>query len=383
MGTVLFINKYPLVESYSILQKIDGQMQALVNLGYEVEYISFDHEFVYLNTVNTKERIKIKKTFLGKTRLYYHLFSYFDIYHSVKKVLDKKKYDFVYFRYSPLSYTGYSMCKKLNRNSKIVVEISTYPLGREKPENILRAIYWKYSEYWNRKTAQFVDLYTLIGEKANSFRGVKAINIDNGVSIENIPKIQHENTSKIHILTVASMCTWQGYDRIIEGMSKWTSINRNNVIIDLVGGEGDGSLALWKNMVRNYGLEDNIFFHGRRTGKDLDELFNRATIGLGSLGMYRRGFSTASILKIREYVARGLPFVYANDDPNINSKCWWAKELPNNSEAIDMEEVYQFSLAVQNWNYAEVGEVMREYARKFMTWEVQFEKIIAQLKGIK
>lgn len=380
MGRVLFINKYPLIESYSIIQKIDGQMRAVSRLGYEVDYITFDHKYVYLNTFSEDKKTVIKKAFLGKTKLYYHLFSFFDIYNAAKKIVNQSKYDFVYFRYSPLSYTGYSMCKKLNKNSKIVVEISTYPLGREKPKNILRAIYWKYSEYWNRKSAKFVDLYTLIGEKADSFRGVKAINIDNGVSLKDIPKIQHENTSKIHILTVASMCTWQGYDRIIEGMAKWTSTNRKKVIIDLVGGEGDGSLALWKNMVCDYGLEDNILFHGRKIGKDLDELFNQATIGLGSLGMYRRGFSTASILKIREYVARGLPFVYANDDPNINSKCWWAKELPNNSEAIDMEDVYQFALAVQNWNYADVGSVMREYAKKYMSWEVQFEKIIAQLK---
>ena len=380
MKNILFVMKYPIEEKYSIKQKLDGEMAAVSKLGYGVYFISFDKKYLYLNHGLSKEIIC--KTTFGKSKAYYHLISFYDIYKAARKVINENDIDYVYFRYGPLNLKGYQFFKTAYSKSKLIVEIPTFPLGREKQKTTMRRLYMKFSEGWWRRASKYISLFTIIGEKADSYLGVPALNIDNAVAVENIPFRNpiKPSDAKIHILAVASMCKWHGYDRIIKSLSNLQFPNRSEFILDLVGDEGDGSLNDWKKLVADSGLQDQVIFHGKMTGESLTHMFEIATIGLCSLAMSRTNFYSGSVLKLREYMARGLPFVYAHDDPDIFPEMPWCLKIDNNEEPVDMNLVLDFIRRVKD--DPEVSSSMRKYASENMTWEVQFKKVFTKLEGL-
>lgn len=61
----------------------------------------------------------------------------------------------------------------------------------------------------------------------------------------------------------------------------------------------------------------NVVFHGRQPPDKMPELLARADIGLANLELEDIGMRRPSPLKVREYVAAGLPCVLAHDDPDL------------------------------------------------------------------
>ncbi len=374
---VLFIMKYPLVDQYSIMQKLNGEINAVRNLGHEPYYISFDREFLYLD--NGSERKKIQKTTFGHMPGYFHTIVFYDIYHASRKVILENHFDVVYFRHSPLNPPGKKMMKAANKKSKLVVEISSFPPYTEKAKNKIRALYHMRSKKMWEKCAKYVSLFTGIGDYANEYLGRPFLNIDNGIDVSLIPPREEiTNTDdKIHLLGVASMCEWHGYERIIRGLAEWKNENAKQYIIDLVGDDGDGSLTKWKKLTTDLGMERQVVFHGRMTGDALTYMYNQATIGLCSLALYKIGFQTGSVLKLREYMARGLPFIYAHEDPHMTEDMPWCIRIPNNEEPVQMDKVDIFAKQIKT--VRDMSIKMREYARKNMTWEAQFSAIFTKL----
>lgn len=369
--------KYPLEEQYSVVSKFNGQMQALENMGHEVSYLSFDRKHIYYNHNNGREIIQ--QTTLGNSKLYYHFLSFYDIYKAAKKIVETYDFDLVYFRFGPLNQMGKSLFKTVSKKAVLVVEIPTFPPDREKQKTALRRIYMKYSDKCWQNVSKYISLFTIIGEKANSYLGVPTLNIDNGVFVDTIPEKKQETPSdgKIHLLAVASMSKWHGYDRIIKGLADWNNAKSRNYVIDMVGDEGDGSLTEWKKMSEDYSIGEQVHFHGRMTGDPLTGMFNIATLGVGSLGMFRNSMGNGSNLKIREYTARGLPFIYAHDDPGIDENLPWCIQFPNNETPIDMERVDRFIDSLSGEN--NIISQMRAYAKQHMSWESQFEKVFQKL----
>ena len=373
MKKMLYIVRYPLNKVYSIKQKLDGQIDAWSKLDYNVSYLCYDSKCIYLS--KNKELIQIKKKRRTDTNSYFHIFSYFDLYRLSKKIIKNEKYDFIYIRSAPVNLAALKMIKKASYSTKIVVEIPSFSIkGKEKPKNFLRLLYGYYSNIiWNR-ISKYVDLFVLIGEQAKTFLGRPAININNGVNVDNIPIKKNEYDGKIHILAVASMSEWHGYDRLINGFFRWNSNEKAKYIIDLVGDEGDGSIDKWKNLVNSLNLSNQVIFHGKKVGNELNNLYDYATIGVSSLGFFRIGFHTGSVLKLREYMARGLPFIYAHDDPDLYGDYEWCLHVPNDSSFLDMNIVDSFIQKVLIDD--SIKYRMREYAIQNMSWEKQFEKVI-------
>ena len=377
---VLFVMKYPLVDQYSIMQKLNGEINAVRNLGHEVYYISFDRNYLYLD--NGNERVKLKKTTLGHIPNYFHTIVFYDIYNAARKAIHDNNFDIVYFRHSPLNYSGYKMIKEAHKKAKLVVEISSFPPFTEKAKNIFRILYQMISKKWWKQSAKYVSLFTGIGEAAEEYLDRPFLNIDNGIDISLIPSRRNVEKidNKIHLLGVASMSEWHGYERIIIGLAAWKSKKAEEYVIDLVGDEGDGSLSRWKDLTRNLGLENQVLFHGRMTGDKLTEMYNRATVGLSSLALYKIGFQTGSVLKLREYMARGLPFIYAHNDPHMIEDFPWCLHIPNDDSAVNMEYVDEFVSRIKG--ESDLPERMRKYAKEKMTWEHQFKKIFDRIEAL-
>lgn len=370
--------KYPICLNYSVKSKFDDQMEAVRNLGFQVFFIQWDgSKFILTDGAAVSEVVLENKYIFNKER-YFHTKYFVDMFRSVKKTLELENFEYIYMRYMPLFINEEKLFRRLKlQGTKIVIEFPTYPFEREVTRNILRKGAGKIWKRNMRKIYNYIDCFTIIGEDIpERYQDVPVIEFENCINVGRIP-LRKPNLvrDEVHLLGVASMATWHGYDRIIKGLEKYRG--DFSVFFHLVGDEGDGSLEKWKKMTKTLNLTDRVFFHGAKYGNELNILFDSCDIAIGSLAFYRTNFSKGSPLKIREYMARGIPFVYGYEDVGLPNNLPFSMNVDNSNSAVNIEQIVQFALTMRN--DSSIPQQMRKFAEEKMTWRLQFEKLFRAL----
>lgn len=356
--------------------KFDGQINGLKKLGYDVHYLAYDDKSFYLVTNN--ERIYLNKVILGNSGLYFHTKYFSDLCkNAITVIKNNNEYDFVYIRAMYLGLSGVRLYKKIfNEKIPIIVEIPTYIAnGSEKYKNWVRKIASVYFDGCKMLSTKYVSLFTLIGDRANTYMHRPAINIENGINVDSCsirkPKLDPE---AIHLVSVSSMAYWHGYDRLIRGLGNYQEGNFK-VIYHVIG---DGVMNKpWRELSEQLGVANRVLFHGAMFGEELYSFLNTCDVGIGSLGSYLQFMDITLELKIREYMAIGLPFIYAAEDPSIDDQMEYCVRIPNDSSDVDISTIIEFALKMRKEMNA--SQKMRTYATQFMSWESQWEKIINRL----
>ena len=201
----------------------------------------------------------------------------------------------------------------------------------------------------------------------------KSIKIGNGINI-NLTTPLVEKTLRddsLNLIAVAQLAGWHGYDRLISAIAllkdKYPEFKVSLKIV------GDGTaLPKLKSLVSNFKLEDNVVFTGFLYGKDLDDAFEGMHLAVASLGLYRIGLSEASVLKTREYMARGLCVIGVGKDPDFPDNSPYRFLVPNNDEIEVLSElIYKLKDEV-----LPSPKEVRGYAQKNLTLKAKVEKIL-------
>lgn len=373
---LLYVMRYDLEEHFNLKTKFDGQLAAFRNLGYDVYYIAYDREYFYL--------VKNEKKIIGKTHFsvpnYIHTLFYVDLNCMVMKVMKKTKWEYVYWRSAPCWTTTLLAARSIQHNgAKYIFEFPTYTTVREKSFSKLRELFYIYSDFWQKKVEKYVSCFVMIGEDAGGeYRGKPAINISNGINLEALPvRTPKEDPECIHILALASMSYWHGYDRLINSLANYDG--NQKIMIHMVGGNDGGYLSEWKELTDQLGLNEQVIFHGPKSGAELEEIFDLCDIGINSMGMYRKGFTMTSELKAREYAARGLPFVCSVQDPALvdHKKNLWL-QISNDDSIPNMDEIVDFVMKMRVDPDHTVK--LRKYAQDHMTWESQYKQVFKRIE---
>lgn len=66
-------------------------------------------------------------------------------------------------------------------------------------------------------------------------------------------------------------------------------------------------------------IPDNIVFHGFLAGKEYRQILSKADVGVGTLALHRNRMEEGSPLKVREYLAYGLPVILGYQDTDLNN----------------------------------------------------------------
>ena len=83
-------------------------------------------------------------------------------------------------------------------------------------------------------------------------------------------------------------------------------------------------------------VSQNMKFHGFLSREAYRSILERCSAGLSTLCLYEKGLEEASSLKVREYLALGLPVIIAHKDTTIGgSGKSWLLEIANNSENVE------------------------------------------------
>ncbi len=291
--------------------------------------------------------------------------------------------DFVYVRKILTDRKFYKFCKYVKKrrpDCKIIVEIHTWPYDRIKSKVLGDVFLFKDKYYNSKKTNKLVDRYVTYSDD-NTIFGVQTIIVKNGTNVDAIKMRtpQRRDDKTINLIWVAFFGVQHGVERVIYGLKEYyANENKSNLEDVQLHMIGDGSvISQIKEMVKNYGLESKVHFYGYKYGDELDKLYDMCDIGLSIFGFYKAGVNRSSALKVREYLAKGLPVVSGCKEDafdGVNSD--YFLEYPNDDSIIDMTKVVEFYHRIYDNKSQEcVVKEIREFAKKTVDMETAMKPV--------
>lgn len=254
--------------------------------------------------------------------------------------------DFLYIRkpiYFSKEFVRFLKKKKQeNRKLRVLVEIPTYPYEQEYT-GVLRPLIWKERGVLG-ELADVVDrVVDLSG--ADEIFGIPTIQITNGIDLDEIKprhsRVMHGDKT-VNLACAATFADWHGVDRVLRGLKEYQERGGvRNVVVHLMG-EGP-EIDNLKRMAHYFGIENRVVFYGRCDQSMMDKIYDQCSMGIASLGMHRIGLSLASTLKTREYLAKGLPFVYSGEiDVFEGSQIDFCHRISEDDDPLDITKLIAF-----------------------------------------
>ena len=262
---------------------------------------------------------------------------------------------------------------------KCVTEIPTYPYDQEFKGYPLKYMIPLYIDMmFRRALATKMEAIVTFSNKDSIF-GKRTIRISNGIDLDSIPLHNPKKQQDIHLIAVAEIHYWHGFDRLVAGLGEYYKSNPNGrkVYFHVVGWEDDrgttsnGYLTV-EQMAKKYGIEKYIINHGKLFGGKLDDVFNQCVFAIGSLGRHRSGITEIKTLKNREYAARGISFIYSENDSDFDDKPYIIKATADESP-INVGEIINY-IDNHDFNPAEIRKTVEH-----LSWKYQMEKVITEI----
>lgn len=80
----------------------------------------------------------------------------------------------------------------------------------------------------------------------------------------------------------------------------------------------------------------NLTTHGFLARAEYEPLLTRADFGIGTLALHREGATETAPLKLREYLAYGLPIIVAQEDPDLTrAPSWFVLRIANEESNVE------------------------------------------------
>ena len=269
---------------------------------------------------------------------------------------------------------------KLNkRGIKCITEIPTYPYDSEFKGYPLKYKIPLYIDKLFRKAlAKKMEAIVTFSNEETIF-GKRTICISNGIDLDSIPIHNPKKQNDIHLIAVAEIHYWHGFDRLVAGMGEYYKLNPDarKVFFHVVGWEDDrgttsnGYLTV-EQTAKKYNIGQYVVNHGKLFGDKLDEVFNQCVFAIGSLGRHRSGITNIKTLKNREYAARGIPFIYSETDNDFEDKPYIIK-APADESPINIRQIIDF-IDTHDVNPTEIRNTVEH-----LSWRFQMEKVVREI----
>jgi glycosyltransferase involved in cell wall biosynthesis len=200
-----------------------------------------------------------------------------------------------------------------------------------------------------------------------------AATVSNGVDVARVaPTGFAPAGAELQIAFVASAyAPWHGVDRLLRGLDAYRG-NRP-LRVHMVGAASPPTPPPAGGRV-------TLQYHGTLLGSALDDVLRTCTVGVSSLAMFRTGLRQAAVLKTRDYMARGLPFVYGYEEVDVPADAPYALRVPPSDEPLDIEQVVAFADSVSD--RPDLAREMRAFALRELDWSIklgQLERFAASL----
>ena len=350
-----------------ITRKVYAEIDAFRKQGYEVYYSGYLEDGVAIFD-NDDKIIKRRKFWIADERIS-HLTRRGKIMNLCIDYM--KEYDglfsFSYARYHFFDRKYVALLNAMNEKSeKVVVEAHSTPKF-PKDWSLMRYVGWKDS-IWNKYAKQYIHLVASMSDE-DTLWGVKTIKISNGIDVNSIRKHDYKgNPEDLNLIAVSFEGPVHGYDRVLRGMYEYYERGgRRNIYFHIVG----TTMTSTDHLITSLNLDERCIKYGKKMGEELDDIYDKANMGVGCLANHRIGSTFGSALKTKEYIAKGIPFIYGWKEKVLeNFKYGLSFEL--SETPIDMRQVLAFYDALPKEGLA---DKIREHLNYEDTWEYQMKKV--------
>jgi hypothetical protein len=209
--------------------------------------------------------------------------------------------------------------------------------------------------------------------------GQRTIRISNGVDMDSIPLHQYQKPSdnSIHLIGVAEVHYWHGFDRLIAGLGEYYKTTRHprQVFFHIVGGVWKSEMydsmhaPGFSELMDKYGIWDKVIFHDQLFGEQLNTVFNQCCFAIGSLARHRSGITAIKTLKNREYATRGIPFIYSEQDSDFDQQPYVIKAVPDESP-IAIQQIIDF-IDLHQFHPQEIRNTVEH-----LSWKIQMKRVL-------
>ena len=371
---ILFFVYHGFSEHSGISKKIHYQVKGLKENGYDVRLCYYDftpegHRFRFV------DGIVLQDYGTGKIAALRQRFGYNCVYDYCIQEGIKLVYARCFQNANPWLIRFFKKLKEAGIHA--VTEIPTYPYDQEfvgfsKKERLKLKI----DQIFRHSLYKYMDALVTFSDAREIF-GQRTINISNGVDFDSIPlhqplAISHQ-PSELHLIGVAEVHPWHGFDRVITGIGEYKGLVP--VHFHIVGGVHPNHMKnIFIPLIEKYHLHDNIIFHGQLFGKDLDDVFNQCQFAIGSLGRHRSGITVIKTLKNREYATRGIPFIYSEQDSDFDQQPYILK-APADESPIAIQQIIDFMD-----HFTMKPEDIRMTV-EHLTWKIQMRQVVDAVFG--
>ena len=263
---------------------------------------------------------------------------------------------------------------------KIILEVFTYPYDKDRFYN--KGIIYKDIPYYIKDVVyrnliyKYVDRIAIYANIEKLWK-IKTICIQNGVNVRDIKCKNRGDTVSDQCINMIAVATFQkqhGYERVLIGLGEYYKKGGDRAFHIYMVGDGP-EIPYYKDIVRQYHIENNVSFTGVQQGEQLDLYFEKSDLALGVFGLYKNGIEGCSSLKTREYLSRGLPIISGcNEDILSGKKLDFFFEFENNSSVVNMESVISFYDNITK--IPKLNENIRRYAEENVSIEKSLQPVI-------
>ena len=202
----------------------------------------------------------------------------------------------------------------------LVLEINTDDKGEDAWAGRGRRAYQMLTRWiLMRKARAFVFVTSELSNSA-SFTGFRARHrvVTNGVDLGAYPILPAAADPEPRLVFVGSAGQpWHGVDKLMRLASL-----RPDWRFEIVGMDSD-------IMDPDAAVPPNLVFHGALDRAGVVEMLAKADVGVGTLALHRKAMDEACPLKVREYLAMGLPILYGYEDPDADDLGRYVLRIPN------------------------------------------------------
>lgn len=371
MKKVLVLGQVLLQDAGSgVTQKMLSQAKAFASMGAKVDCIGY-----YKDTIAFY-------CFFGKNRSGPHTLASiqnprlkrFSFWHAVSRYVAKQAYDLIYLRYPSIDFQVLQTLKKIRKHCRhIVLEIPSYPLI------CFDSGFFNVFQFWlshllHPICRHIFDKVIYVGNPSSEIFGIPAQQIPNGIpeAIRDLPSTGfHLKKNSVCLFCVSNMFLSHGYDRLVQGLGNYyASAKQPPVQVELLF-VGDGPCRpVYESLAKELCIPEHVKFLGPLQGDALTAAYREASVGIGPLGLYRKGYQEASTLKTKEYLIRGLPFVYAGTEIGLDADFPFALQIPNDEQPVSIEAILDFVDSFSSLGSETVAAQMRSYAEEHFSWEI-------------
>lgn len=374
---ILFLVYHGFSKVSGISKKIHYQVKGLRENGYEVHLCYYDfagngHRCRYVDGE------VIKDYGVGAIAGLRQRIDFSCVY----KYCKQNKIEFVYARcfQNANPFLIYFFKKLNNIGIKSVTEIPTYPYDQEFATFSRKQRYeLKIDQIFRKRLAKEMSAIVTFSESDVIF-GQRTIKISNGVDFDSIPLHNYNAHSdgSIHLIGVAEVHLWHGYDRLIAGLGEYYANTKNprKVFFHIVGGvhphERYRKNAFHPGLqaiINKYDIQNYILFHGQLFGEELNRIFDMCCFAIGSLGRHRSGITFIKTLKNREYATRGIPFIYSEHDSDFDNQPYVLRAMADESP-IAIKQIIDF-IEEHHFKPEEIRNTILD-----LSWKIQMKRVV-------